>query len=159
MNHCAPPRGPQHNNHTRWLSTEPSVWLELQAGNFSNKLESLARSYILNSEESFILDTDRTIQNRVLEIKKLMLRGRKLDFGCYIFHYLCPWKDGNRASGLLIRHKICQPDLWSIRPDLHRDLPSVICIKRADWRLGILLQSALHTRECWFLDFVTSNVT
>ena len=82
------------------------------------------------------------IQIQVLEIKKLMLRGHKLDFGCYIFHYLCLWEDGYRASGLLIRCKVCQPDLWSICPDLHRDLTPVTCIKCADWRLGILLQSA-----------------
>ena len=75
------------------------------------------------------------IQNRVLVIKKLMLRGCKLDFGCYIFYYVCLREDGYRMGGLLIRCKVHQPDLWSIRLDLHRDLPTVVCIKRTDWRL------------------------
>ena len=74
-------------------------------------------------------------------IKKLMLRGLKLDFGCYIFYYVCFREDGYRTGGLLIRCKVCQPDLWSICLDLHRDLTTVVCIERADWRLGILLQS------------------
>ena len=67
------PLGPQYIESTRVAQYNvPTSGFVLQAGNFSNKGRSPARSYILNTKKSFflILNTDRTVQNRVLVIKK-----------------------------------------------------------------------------------------
>ena len=58
------PPGPQYIGSIKVAQFNvPTLGLVLQAGNFNNKGESQARSYILNSENSFKLDTDRTVQN------------------------------------------------------------------------------------------------
>ena len=160
MNHCAPPRGPQHIETRKCINLmTPFRALYCRQEILTKNWRNLARSYILNSEKSFKLDTDRTVQNRVLEIKKLMLRGHKIKL--WLLHISLSLLPRRWLQDGWISYQVKNTSTWSSVhppwPSPRSDLCDLYRTRRLEtWNPSSIVET--HHR-IWFLAFVTSNVT